>query len=78
MLDVPRRQQGFDWRIGCEQVSAIDFVELVMLSAKIAIDLQQFQIGKPIWETYLKGQESDPKVAMQKVVDAVHAEMKKG
>ena len=40
--------------------------------------LQQFVIGKPIWETYLKGEEADPKVAMQKVVDAVHAEMKKG
>ena len=40
--------------------------------------LQQFVIGKPIWETYLKGEESDPKVAMQKVVDAVQAEMKKG
>ena len=40
--------------------------------------LQQFVIGKPIWETYLKGEESDPKAAMQKVVDAVHAEMKKG
>src|SRR5450631_1983841 len=32
--------------------------------------LQQFVIGKPIWETYLKGEESDPKVAMKKVVDA--------
>ena len=40
--------------------------------------LQQFVIGKPIWESYLKGQEPDPKVAMQKVVDAVQAEMKKG
>ena len=40
--------------------------------------LQQFVIGKPIWETYLKGEEADPKVAMQKVVDAVQAEMKKG
>ncbi len=40
--------------------------------------LQQFVIGKPIWETYLKGEESDPKVALQKVVDAVQAEMKKG
>jgi ABC-type glycerol-3-phosphate transport system substrate-binding protein len=39
--------------------------------------LQQFVIGKPIWETYLKGEEADPKVAMQKVVDAVHAEMKR-
>jgi multiple sugar transport system substrate-binding protein len=40
--------------------------------------LQQFVIGKPIWETYLKGEEPDPKVAMQKVVDAVQAEVKKG
>jgi multiple sugar transport system substrate-binding protein len=40
--------------------------------------LQQFVIGKPIWETYLKGTEPDPKVAMQKVVEAVHAEMKRG
>ena len=24
--------------------------------------LQQFVIGKPIWETYLKGEEADPKV----------------
>ena len=40
--------------------------------------LQQFVIGKPIWETYLKGEEADPKVAMQKVVDAVQAELKKG
>jgi multiple sugar transport system substrate-binding protein len=40
--------------------------------------LQQFVIGKPIWETYLKGEEADPKVAMQKVVDAVQAEIKKG
>ena len=37
-----------------------------------------FVIGKPIWETYLKGEEPDPKVAMQKVVAAVQAEMKKG
>jgi multiple sugar transport system substrate-binding protein len=40
--------------------------------------LQQFVIGKPIWETYLKGQEPDPKVAMTKVVEAVQAEVKKG
>ena len=40
--------------------------------------LQQFVIGKPIWETYLKGTESNPKVALQNVVDAVHAEMKRG
>jgi len=40
--------------------------------------LQQFVIGKPIWETYLKGEEADPKVALQKVVDAVQAEIKRG
>ncbi len=40
--------------------------------------LQQFVIGKPIWETYLKGEEADPKAAMRKVVEAVQAEIKKG
>jgi ABC-type glycerol-3-phosphate transport system substrate-binding protein len=40
--------------------------------------LDQFKIGKPYWETYLKGEEPDPKKAMQKVVDAVQAEVKKG
>ena len=39
--------------------------------------LQQFVIGKPIWESYLRGEEANPKVAMQKVMDAVKAEMKK-
>jgi multiple sugar transport system substrate-binding protein len=62
-----------------------DFVGLVrgQLDKAKAINnhlfgLQQFVIGKPIWETYLKGEEPDPKVAMKKVVDAVQAEMKKG
>ena len=62
-----------------------DFVSLVrsQLDKAKAIDnhlfgLQQFVIGKPIWEAYLKGEEPDPKVAMQKVVAAVQAEMKKG
>ena len=40
--------------------------------------LQQFVIGKPVWETYLKGEEADPKVAMQKVMEAVQAEMNRG
>jgi ABC-type glycerol-3-phosphate transport system substrate-binding protein len=40
--------------------------------------LQQFVIGKPIWEKYLKGEEANPKVAMQNVVEAVHTEMKRG
>ena len=40
--------------------------------------LQQFIIGQPVWETYLKGEEKNPRVAMQNVVDVVHAEMKRG
>ena len=40
--------------------------------------LQQFVIGKPVWETYLKGEEADPKVALQKVVEAVQAEINRG
>ena len=40
--------------------------------------LQQFVIGKPHWETFLKGEEADPKAAMQKVMEAVKAEMKRG
>lgn len=61
------------------------FVALVrsQLERARAIDnhlfgLQQFIIGQPIWETYLKGEESDPRVALQKVVDAVQAEMNRG
>lgn len=40
--------------------------------------LQQFVIGKPIWETYLKGEEADPKAALTKVAEAVQAEIKRG
>jgi ABC-type glycerol-3-phosphate transport system substrate-binding protein len=40
--------------------------------------LQQFVIGQPYWETYLKGEEADPRAALQKVVDAVQAEVKRG
>ncbi len=40
--------------------------------------LQQFVIGQPVWETYLKGEEADPKVALQNTVDAVQAEVKRG
>ena len=40
--------------------------------------LQQFVIGQPVWETYLKGEESDPRVALQNMTDAVQAEMKRG
>ena len=40
--------------------------------------LQQFFIGQPIWETYLKGEESNPRVALQKVAAAVQAEVQRG
>jgi multiple sugar transport system substrate-binding protein len=40
--------------------------------------LQQFVIGKPIWEAYLTGAESDPRVALANVHEAVQAEMKRG
>jgi len=39
--------------------------------------LTQFQIGQPIWEKYLKGEETDPKKVMQECKDAVVAEIKK-
>ena len=42
-----------------------------------AFGLQQFVIGQPFWEKYLKGEEKDPKVAMQAAKDAVAAEIKK-
>ena len=62
-----------------------DFVNLVrsQLDQAQAIKnhlfgLQQFVIGQPVWETYLKGEEPDPRVALQNVVEAVQAEMKRG
>ncbi len=42
-----------------------------------AFGLQQFVIGQPLWEAYLKGDEKDPKKAMQAAKDAVVAEIKK-
>jgi ABC-type glycerol-3-phosphate transport system substrate-binding protein len=39
--------------------------------------LTQFQIGKPFWEKYLTGEESDPKKALQAAKDAVAAEIQK-
>jgi multiple sugar transport system substrate-binding protein len=42
-----------------------------------AFGLQQFIIGQPLWEAYLKGDEKDPKKAMQAAKDAVAAEVKK-
>ena len=37
--------------------------------------LQQFFIGQPLWESYLKGKESNPRVALKNASDAVRAEI---
>jgi len=42
-----------------------------------AFGLQQFIIGQPLWEKYLKGEVSDPMVAAQEAKDAVVAEIQK-
>jgi len=39
--------------------------------------LQQFIIGQPLWEEYLKGEVDDPMVAMQEAKNAVVAEIEK-
>jgi hypothetical protein len=39
--------------------------------------LQQFIIGQPSWEKYLKGELSDPLAALQEAKDAVAAEVLK-
>jgi hypothetical protein len=62
-----------------------DWVPLVLEQLKVAkaipnqkFGLSQFNIGQPFWEKYLKGEESDPKVAMKAAFDAVQAEANKG
>ncbi|RMF80195.1 MAG: extracellular solute-binding protein [Chloroflexi bacterium] len=59
-----------------------DFVGLVRGQLDVAkaipnhlFGLQQFVIGKPVWETFLTDEESDPAVAMQNAWDAVQAEI---
>lgn len=61
-----------------------EFVGLVRSQLDVAkaitnhlFGLSQFQIGKPHWEKFLTGEESDPMAAMQAVVAAVKAEMEK-
>jgi ABC-type glycerol-3-phosphate transport system substrate-binding protein len=60
----------------------LDYVSLVREQLDVAkaipnhlFGLQQFQIGKASWETFLTDEESDPMVAMQAAWDAVQAEM---
>ena len=62
-----------------------DFVGLVrsQLDQARAIEthlfgLQQFFIGQPLWETYLKGSEPNPRVALQNAAAAVQAEIQRG
>lgn len=61
-----------------------DWVPLVLDQLKVAkaipnqkFGLTQFVVGQPYWEKYLKGEESDPRKAMQAAWDAVQAEAKK-
>jgi multiple sugar transport system substrate-binding protein len=42
-----------------------------------AFGVQQFNIGKPHWETYLTGEESDPRAALQAAMDAVDQEVER-
>jgi ABC-type glycerol-3-phosphate transport system substrate-binding protein len=42
-----------------------------------AFGLQQFVLGQPVWEKYLKGEVADPMAAMQETKDLVAAEVKK-
>lgn len=39
--------------------------------------VQQFTIGQPLWETYLTGEEDDPRVALSNAMDAVLAEVER-
>jgi len=65
-------------------LAAEPWVDLVRAQLDVAkaipnnpFGLQQFIIGQPIWEKYLKGEVDDPMVAMQEAKDAVAAEIKK-
>jgi ABC-type glycerol-3-phosphate transport system substrate-binding protein len=42
-----------------------------------AYGLQQFVLGQPLWEKYLKGDEKDPKAALKAAKDAVAADVLK-
>jgi multiple sugar transport system substrate-binding protein len=52
-------------------------LDVAMAIPNHAFGLQQFVVAQPIWEKFLKGEEKDPKVAMQAAKDAVAAEIKK-
>lgn len=72
------KQNPPDWLKANPWVDLV-FAQLAVAKAipNHAFGLQQFIIGQPLWEKYLKGEEKDPKVAMQAAKDAVAAEVKK-
>jgi multiple sugar transport system substrate-binding protein len=39
--------------------------------------VQQFNLGQPHWQTYLTGEESDPRKALQAAMDAVDEEVER-
>lgn len=67
-----------DWLKAQPWVSVI-FEQLKVAKAipNHSFGFQQFAIGQQYWEKYIKGEEKDPKVAMQAAKDAVQAEVKK-
>ena len=77
-INAKLKQENPDW------LQKETWVPLVQAQLEIAkaipnhpFGLQQFVLGQPLWEKYLKGEVSDPKVALQEAKDAVAAEVKK-
>jgi len=58
-------------------VSVKDGLAKARAIAPSILSVTQFTVARPEWIKYLSGEESDPKVAMQKAQDAVAAEYKK-
>ncbi|MEA2583673.1 MAG: multiple sugar transport system substrate-binding protein [Thermomicrobiales bacterium] len=57
--------------------SMYDGLEKAKAIAPSMLSVTQFTVARPEWIKYLSGEESDPKVALQKAQDAVAAEYKK-
>jgi hypothetical protein len=81
---IPPYQSFYDKWAKAKPAWWQEWVPLVLDQLKVAkaipnqkFGLTQFQIGQPFWEKYLKGEEADPKKAMQATWDAVQAEVKK-
>jgi multiple sugar transport system substrate-binding protein len=81
---IPPYQSFYDKWTASQPTWWQSWVPLILDQLKVAkaipnqkFGLNQFVIGQPEWEKYLKGEESDPKKAMQNAWDAVQAEAKK-